>query len=309
MQTQRISSVIVFFQMVSVAYATTLEPIVPVRKCSGPTTYCCVRYADAVADADGPVLYAVCNARRALPLGTTAGKVKEVFPLDGSLKYYHIVQNAGIDAGDDIICTFSESHPARQWFFDAKTLRCFLIGFHVDFELPIEGDLIRVFEKNGLQNKELAKSLSDSIKRIGMDIGNENVGFWFNHVTREICVADPKRLEYTAINIDDSTAMTGTIIDGIRIGLRSDCARSDIIRFINKWPETVTATVISKLLNERTGFSIWDRVRLAHIATIAGDANSELILAEYFDCEDIEIREWVRNAISELSTRRNEMQK
>ena len=107
MQTQQITFMFAFVQMAGLTYATSLEPITPIKKCSVPANYCCARYADAVASEDGPVLYAMCSARKNLPVGKSVGKVIEVFPKDGSRKYYHVVQDAGIDAGDDIICTFS----------------------------------------------------------------------------------------------------------------------------------------------------------------------------------------------------------
>lgn len=297
MQIQQITFFFAFVQMAGLTYATSPAPITPIKECSVPANYCCARYADAVASADGPVLYAMCSARRNLPVGKSVGKVINVFPKDGSRKYYHVVQDAGINAGDDIICTFSESHPARQWFFDGESLRCILIGFHVDFELPAEANLFRVIERNGEQNTELAQSLNDKFQRCGINMADVELGYWFNHLTRELFVADPKLLTYTAVNFDDLTVRTGTIAEGLRLGLRSDYARPDIIDFMTRWPETAPTNAISDVVSDRTSFSIWDRLQLAYIGAIRGDNSCELMLSEYYDCEDAQIRDWVRNAI------------
>ena len=312
MQTRKIAGlfiIIAISQMASLTLGTTLEPVIPAKKCSVATNYCCVRYSDAIASADGPVLYAICSSRKTLPIGCSVGKVIETFPSDGSLMYYHVVQDAGINAGDKIISTFSESHPARQWFFDGKSLRCFLIGYHVDFELPADSNLLRVFERNGERNAKVETAISDTLKQHRIELEDRSIAFWFNHVTRELTVASPQTFTYLAVNIDDLHTRTGAISDGIRQGLSSEYARTDVINFMNRWPETAPLDILCEFLDQQATVSVWDRVQLANITSIRGDSSSETILTEHLDYDDADIRDWVRRAIAALPERRKALEK
>ncbi len=300
----RLLIIVALAQLANLALATTLEPIKPTQKCSVATNYCCVRYSDAIASADGPVLYAICLSRKNLPIGCSVGKVIETFPSDGSVMYYHVVQDAGINAGDKIISTFAELHPARQWFFDGKSLRCFLIGYHVDFELPADCNLLRVFERNGERNAKVETEIIDTLKQHRIDLEDRSIAFWFNHVTREFTIASPQTLTYTAVNIDDLHTRTGPIGDGIRQGLSSEYARTDVINFMNRWPETAPLDVLLEFLDQQAAISVWDRVQLANITSIRGDSSSETILIEHFDDEDTDIRDWARRAIAALPEKR-----
>lgn len=276
--------------------ANELNPIDPrKRRSSCNATYCCVRYCDAVATPDGPVVYICGVGDRSPGSSIIDGTTLELQGSTGDVGHYHICGDAGVSMGDNVVYTVTEKKPAKHWLYDGKEQSLITISARSLSETP-ETRSIRVYQKDGTPNAARTDLLGKQLAAIGLDLSDDASWAWLNEDSRTLYIVAREKICFR-VDLDTNKGAMIDFDEALQLGLQTASCRDDILSYLARYPSSVSSNdVIDVAENQLLASS--ERVRAAYIAALLGDLRSKPILFEFSQHTSESVRAWANEGIA-----------